>query len=78
MGGEIAELGRGREEVQRGEVGAEDSKNWSGRYLLLLRRYVFRSSFWSGLARRGTRQSSLRLSGAGSSGRGKAQVAVSR
>jgi len=49
-----------------------------GRYLLLFRRYVNRSPFWAGLARRGTRQSSLRLSGAGSSGRGKAQVAVIR
>ena len=61
-----------------GDPVVERLKMGSGRYLLLLMRYVFRSSFWAVLARLETRQSSLRLSLAGSSGRGKAQVVVIR
>jgi len=49
----------------------------SGRYLLLLRRYVLDRRFGQ-VDRRETRKSSLRLSLAGSSGRGKAQGAVIR
>ena len=74
---EIRQLGGGFLDFFWGQKWGR-SKMGSGRYLLLLSRYVFRSSFWAGLARRGTRQSSLRLSGAGSSGRRKAQVAVIR